>query len=75
MGITQVDMLSGLNKVDTAIALIQAFEPHQLGYYLAFSGGKDSVVIHHLAGRASGKAYKREFANSDELWDWFLYER
>lgn len=54
MSITQVDMLTGLTKEETAIKLIQAVEP-KVGYYLAFSGGKDSIVIHHLATRSGVK--------------------
>jgi len=38
-------------KVDAAIALIQEHEPPE-GYFLAFSGGKDSVVIYDLAVKA-----------------------
>lgn len=34
----------GLDKVETAIKRLQTFEPPE-GYYLAFSGGKDSIVI------------------------------
>lgn len=37
-----------------AIELIQAYEPPN-GYYLGFSGGKDSCVILHLARRAKVK--------------------
>jgi len=37
-----------------AIELIQAYEPLG-GYYLGFSGGKDSVVIYHLVKRAKVK--------------------
>lgn len=48
MGITQIDMITGMTKEETAIALLQAYEPQQ-GYYLAFSGGKDSIVIYDLA--------------------------
>lgn len=40
--------MSGLDKVDTAIERLRLFEPEE-GYYLAFSGGKDSVVIKALA--------------------------
>lgn len=42
------------NKVETAIRLIQACEPPE-GYYLAFSGGKDSVVIYDLVIKAGVK--------------------
>jgi len=48
-------MLSGLNKVETAIALLRACEPPE-GYYGAFSGGKDSCVIKHLTQQAGVKA-------------------
>ncbi len=51
MSIFQVDMLSGLNKIETAVALLRACEPPE-GYYLAFSGGKDSCVILDLAKKA-----------------------
>ncbi len=36
------------NKIETSIGLIQAWEPQKDGYYLAFSGGKDSVVLYDL---------------------------
>lgn len=39
---------------ELAIELIQAYEPPE-GYYLGFSGGKDSVVIEHLTRRAGVK--------------------
>lgn len=44
-------------KTERAIALLKQYEPEAierdpLGYYLAFSGGKDSVVIADLAKRA-----------------------
>ncbi|TET43039.1 MAG: phosphoadenosine phosphosulfate reductase [Dehalococcoidia bacterium] len=55
MSIFQVDMLTGLNKVETAIALLKACEPPD-GYYGAFSGGKDSCVIKHLTQQAGVKA-------------------
>ena len=42
------------DKVDVAIALLQAWEPPE-GYYLAFSGGKDSVAIFDLAVKAGVK--------------------
>lgn len=41
-------------KVATAIERFKAFEPAE-GYYLAFSGGKDSVVIKALADMAGVK--------------------
>lgn len=39
---------------DIAIERIRTFEPPE-GYYLAFSGGKDSVVVHDLMQRAGVK--------------------
>jgi phosphoadenosine phosphosulfate reductase len=42
------------NKVQVAIDRLRAFEPDE-GYYLAFSGGKDSVVLKALADMAGVK--------------------
>lgn len=39
------------DKVEDAIRLLQAFEPPE-GYYVAFSGGKDSIVIKDLVIKA-----------------------
>jgi len=47
-----VDKLDFLIK--TAIEIIQMFEPEE-GYYVAFSGGKDSQVIYDLVKRAGVK--------------------
>lgn len=44
----------GNDKVEQAILRLQTFEPPE-GYYLAFSGGKDSVVIKALADMAGVK--------------------
>lgn len=41
-------------KIRTAIQLIKQYEPPE-GYYLAFSGGKDSTVIFSLAQKAGVK--------------------
>lgn len=46
--------MAGLDKVEVAIRRLQLFEP-DVGYYLAFSGGKDSVVIKALADMAGIK--------------------
>lgn len=43
-----------VDKVQTAIDLLRDHEPPE-GYYLCFSGGKDSVVIYELAKRAGIK--------------------
>ena len=42
------------DKVKIAIDRLQVFEPPE-GYYLAFSGGKDSQCIYHLAKEAGVK--------------------
>ena len=51
-------MISGLTEIEyrikTAIDRLKAFEPEE-GYYLAFSGGKDSQCIYHLAVEAGVK--------------------
>ena len=53
MSIYQLNM-HGLDKVQTAIKRLQTFEPLG-GYYLAFSGGKDSVVVKALADMSKVK--------------------
>lgn len=45
---------SGKDKVEIAIERIRAYEPEE-GYYLCFSGGKDSVTIKALADMAKVK--------------------
>ena len=42
------------DKVELAIKRLKAFEPEE-GYYLAFSGGKDSLCVYHLAKMAGVK--------------------
>lgn len=44
----------GRDPVQVAIARLRQFEPPE-GYYLAFSGGKDSQVVYHLATQAGVK--------------------
>ena len=53
MGLTQLNF-AGLNKIEVAIMRLKTFEPPE-GYFLAFGGGKDSVVIHDLALKAGVK--------------------
>ena len=43
-----------VDKVGMSIERLKSFEPEE-GYYLAFSGGKDSIVIEHLAKKARVK--------------------
>ncbi|MDD4876745.1 MAG: phosphoadenosine phosphosulfate reductase family protein [Dehalococcoidales bacterium] len=54
MALEQLTLETGQNKVEVAISLLQAWEPPE-GYYLAFSGGKDSVAIYDLAVKAGVK--------------------
>lgn len=53
MGLSQLNFV-GENKVEVAIDILQRYEPPE-GYYLAFSGGKDSVAIYDLALKAAVK--------------------
>lgn len=43
-----------VDKVDLAIQRLRAFQPPE-GYYVAFSGGKDSQCIYHLCKMAGVK--------------------
>jgi len=55
VGMLQENTLFGVkDKVKIAIDRLQTFEPPE-GYYLAFSGGKDSQCIYHLAKEAGVK--------------------
>lgn len=47
-------LFSGISMEETAIELLRKHEPLE-GYYLAFSGGKDSMVIYDLAVKAGVK--------------------
>ena len=47
-------LFGDVDKVKIAIDRLQNFEPPE-GYYLAFSGGKDSQTIYHLAKEAGVK--------------------
>ncbi len=44
-------------RLERSLALLKMYEPPE-GYYLAFSGGKDSQVIYHLAQMAGVKQEK-----------------
>ncbi len=56
MALIEHDLFRGkLDKVKMSIQRLKQFEPEE-GYYLAFSGGKDSIVIKHLAD-VSGVKY------------------
>jgi phosphoadenosine phosphosulfate reductase len=47
-------LFKDFNKVDIAIERLKTFEPEE-GFYLAFSGGKDSIVLYDLALKAGVK--------------------
>ena len=52
----------GMDRVELAIERLKAYEPPE-GYWLAFSGGKDSVVIKALADMA-GVKYEAHYTNT-----------
>ena len=52
----------GMDRVETAIERLRAYEPPE-GYWLAFSGGKDSVVVKALADMA-GVKYEAHYSNT-----------
>lgn len=51
-----------LSKIEKAIKLLREFEPPE-GYWVAFSGGKDSVVIYDLVKKAKVK-YEAYYCNT-----------
>ena len=50
----QLNLITGQTKEQEAIKFIREHEPPE-GYFLGFSGGKDSVLTHHLAEMAGVK--------------------
>lgn len=58
MGLKQLNF-EGKNKVEVAVMRLQEFEPSE-GYYLAFSGGKDSITVYSLA-LASGVRFDAHY--------------
>lgn len=54
MSLIEETLYGQRDKVAIAIERLQAYEPEE-GYYLAFSGGKDSQCIYHLAVQAGVK--------------------
>jgi phosphoadenosine phosphosulfate reductase len=53
-GMIRNNLFENVNLIDTAIQRLQKHEPEN-GYYLAFSGGKDSIVIKALADMSGVK--------------------
>jgi len=62
MTLGQLYLATGNNKVEEAIARIRKYEPSE-GYVLAFSGGKDSVVLLDLADKA-GVGYEAHYCRT-----------
>ena len=54
MALVEETLFGTVDKVQKAIDRLKAFEPQE-GYYLAFSGGKDSQCVYHLAKMAGVK--------------------
>lgn len=56
----QVDLFTKETKEEKALAFLREHEPEE-GYFLGFSGGKDSVVLKHLAN-LSGVKYEAYYS-------------
>lgn len=54
MSLIEHTLLETIDKVAIAIERIKTFEPEE-GYYVAFSGGKDSQVVLDLVERSGVK--------------------
>ena len=54
MALVEYTLFGTVDKVQNAINRLKAFEPPE-GYYVAFSGGKDSQCIYHLCEMAGVK--------------------
>jgi len=69
VGLEQLNF-EGENKIETAMAILEAWQPTNDRYQLCFSGGKDSVCIESLAKRAGVKftlVYNRTGIDPPEL--------
>ena len=51
----QLNLMTGQTKEEIAIDFIREHEPPEEGYFLGFSGGKDSVVLYDLTVKARVK--------------------
>lgn len=54
MALIETTLFGTENKVEKAIETLKLFEPPE-GYYVAFSGGKDSIVVKELCNMAGVK--------------------
>ena len=59
MSLIEETLEGTINRIDIAIERLKCFEPPE-GYYLAFSGGKDSIVLYKLA-EISGVKFDAHF--------------
>lgn len=59
MSLIEYTLEGKINRVDIAIERLKSFEPPE-GYYLAFSGGKDSIVCYELC-KMSGVKFDTHF--------------
>ena len=59
MSLIEYTLEGKVNRVQIAIERLKSFEPPE-GYYLAFSGGKDSITIYKLA-KLSGVKFDAHF--------------
>ena len=50
----RIDLFKNYNLIEKTVERLRIYEPPE-GYYLAFSGGKDSIVIKKLAEMADVK--------------------
>jgi len=62
MALKELTLFGEVDRVEIAINRIKRYEPPE-GYYLAFSGGKDSVVIYELA-KMSGVKFDAHYNNT-----------
>lgn len=60
MSLIEQTLFGSIDKVQTAIDRLRAFEPKDRPYWLAFSGGKDSCVILELA-KMSGVKFEAHY--------------
>lgn len=61
MALVEDTLFGHEDKVETAIQRLKAFEPKSEPYWLAFSGGKDSQCIYHLA-KMAGVAFEAHYS-------------